>query len=549
MSSIRSTFPHYHLQQQARQTLGDCSQRLPLALRRLVAPACALQAIWLLLLLLTCKVWLGFHLSPLTAAWRQWDRNNHWNLPGAPPHGIHTPPVSHGALALLLLMIAVAVVAHFWAVHQAGSVQRASRRALIWLLAATLMMGLTLVMAPILLSDDIFSYISYGRIGVVYHANALIVAPNRFPHDPFLRYVYWRKVPCVYGPVWLALADGLTLLAQGLGGSLAVYVALYKLAALAAHLVNALLIWGILTRLAPQRRLMGTLLYAWCPLPLIEFASSAHNDVLMLTWLLLGLWLMTQGRERWAICAWAAAIATKYILVLLVPVWLWYVAVNVKDDVFDGLALVWWRISAVAWRGALLLALTALLFVPVWQGPKTFAAIFAAPTLQRLNNSLPDWFVRFAPWIASAVAHANRFVVRHDLIPIQQHVALGLFAALGVWAVLRRAPRDVLAACVWMLLGYLVLMSDWFWPWYLTWPLVLVALRPLDRLTAGTLLLAGGSLTIYPFLPASATLAYGFRALLAFGPGLSYLLLGALRRPKPAAIAASTMHITPVAAE
>ncbi|MBA3826379.1 MAG: hypothetical protein H0X24_21070, partial [Ktedonobacterales bacterium] len=78
----------------------------------------------------------------------------------------------------------------------------------------------------------------------------------------------------------------------------------------------------------------------------------------------------------------------------------------------------------------------------------------------------------------------------------------------------------------WALLGYLVLASGWFWPWYATWPLAIVALRPLDRLTRATVLLSNGVLVLYAFLPLTAAPIFGLRAIVAFGPALGYLAWG-----------------------
>ncbi len=168
------------------------------------------------------------------------------------------------------------------------------------MLGATLLFGVTLLLLPSLPSDDVFSYILYGRISAVHGANPLIATPADFPNDPFLSLVFWRDVRSVYGPVWLLLSSGLSLLAQALGGSLVVYVLLFKLLGLAAHLGNTLLIWAILGRLAPKRpgrQLLGTLVYAWNPLCLLEFCASAHNDAVMLFFLLLAVYcLVRDGR-------------------------------------------------------------------------------------------------------------------------------------------------------------------------------------------------------------------------------------------------------------
>jgi hypothetical protein len=45
-----------------------------------------------------------------------------------------------------------------------------------------------------------------------------------------------------------------------------------------------------------------------------------------------------------------------------------------------------------------------------------------------------------------------------------------------------------------------------------------------------TLLLAGGALTLYGFLPLQSSPVYGYRSLVAFGPALIYLLWQAWRQ-------------------
>jgi hypothetical protein len=82
----------------------------------------------------------------------------------------------------------------------------------------------------------------------------------------------------------------------------------------------------------------------------------------------------------------------------------------------------------------------------------------------------------------------------------------------------------LLDSWTWVLVAYVVIASGWFWPWYVTWPVALVALVPVGELTIAVLLLAGGVLTLYAFLPLYAAPVYGLRAWLAFGPAVGYLL-------------------------
>jgi hypothetical protein len=63
-----------------------------------------------------------------------------------------------------------------------------------------------------------------------------------------------------------------------------------------------------------------------------------------------------------------------------------------------------------------------------------------------------------------------------------------------------------------------------------TWAVGVVALCAWGRLSVATLLLAGGALTLYGFLPLQSSPVYGYRSLVAFGPALVYLLWQAWQR-------------------
>ena len=442
--------------------------------------------------------------------------------------------------------------------------QGVERRHLALALGCAAAFGATLALLPALPSDDVFSYILYGRIGVVHHANPLIAAPSAFPHDPFLALVFWRGVPSVYGPVWLLLSAALTTLAEGLGGGLAAYVLLFKLLGLLAHLANAALIWAILGLVAPRRRLLGTLFYAWNPLCLLEFCASAHNDAVMLTFALLGVYCLARGegergarlatggvsggrsQARLVVNAWDAlaewvrewlagqhahvlwelgalvcfglSVATKYVLLALLPLYL---------------ALVWWRgrergavpgrlALALLGRVGVVLAVVVVTALPFWAGPRTLGAILYSPPAQQLDNSLLEaisWPLRS---LAQAVGArgATAALVENGL------KLLGLAGFALVWLAQFRRARTLsgmVEAWAWALFGYVTIASGWFWPWYVTWVVALVALLPWGTLSVAALLLAGGVLTLYAFLPLYAAPVYGFRALLAFGPALGYL--------------------------
>jgi alpha-1,6-mannosyltransferase len=345
----------------------------------------------------------------------------------------------------------------------------------------------------------------------------------------------------VYGPAWLLISQGLTLLADALGGSLAGYVLLYKMLGLIAHLVNALLIWLIVGRLAPHRQLVATLFYAWNPLCLIEFCASAHNDAVMLTFLLLGVYCLLRGWEVTALMAFGLSISVKYVMLALLPL---YFALIVRQTLEQGGTKPQAALR-VGWRGLVVAGVVALTLLPYWAGPLTLSAVVYSPPAQHLDNSLLDamsWPLRAAVEALGAPQGAAATVSRSSL------KVAGIVVFSGIWLLELfrvRSLKTLLYAWVVVILGYLLIASGWYWPWYATWAVATTALvvgfgldagtpSPTERgatptaarsVMVATLLLAGGSLVLYAFLPLYASPIYGYRALLALAPAAVYLLI------------------------
>jgi hypothetical protein len=89
----------------------------------------------------------------------------------------------------------------------------------------------------------------------------------------------------------------------------------------------------------------------------------------------------------------------------------------------------------------------------------------------------------------------------------------------------------------WALFAYLTIGSEWFWPWYVTWALVPVALFGPGRLWNAVQILCQTSLAYYAFVPRSGSVFKpfdGLAGLLIAVPPLAYVLgsmaVEALRR-------------------
>jgi hypothetical protein len=218
--------------------------------------------------------------------------------------------------------------------------------------------------------------------------------------------------------------------------------------------------------------------------------------------------------------AFGLSIATKYVPLALIPL---YFALVIWSAWGRGAS---WRktLGAVAWRGALLAGTVFLALAPYWAGPQTINALLFSPPAQQLDNSLLEslsWPLR---WLVEGMgsSHAAAKALVETAL---KALALLAFLALYLWEFRRaRTLEGMLAGWGWILLWYALVASGWFWPWYVTWAVGVVALCAWGRLSVATLLLAGGVLTLYGFLPLQSSPIYGYRSLVAFGPALLYLL-------------------------
>src|SRR5260370_6215493 len=71
-----------------------------------------------------------------------------------------------------------------------------------FLFTSTLFLVILCLVIPVVTSGDIFSYIAYARIGVIYHLNPLTTWPIAIHTDPVISYTYWTKHPSAHGPAW-----------------------------------------------------------------------------------------------------------------------------------------------------------------------------------------------------------------------------------------------------------------------------------------------------------------------------------------------------------
>jgi hypothetical protein len=350
-----------------------------------------------------------------------------------------------GYLAALYVAFA-AYLAVVWAAPRLGG-----RAVAIAVVAAVVLFAV----APPLLSLDVFSYISYGRLQVE-GLNPYDFAPADIPLDPAAARVDdYREAVSVYGPLWSAVSYPLALLGP--------QAALWAMKALAAAAALALV--AVAARLAALRGLdpaRAGALVGLNPILLVHGVGGAHNDVLMTLGVVAGAWLMAGGRAAGAGATLTGGIAVKAAAGLAAP--------------FAALGA--WRagrLGRLAFGAAGAAVALAAFALAAYGGS-------AAEALDVLGGS-QDKVSRYS---VPATAARGLGV---DVDPVRT-VAVTLFVvafAHLLWRTWR--GMDWIRAAGWATLA-LLLATAYLTPWYLIWALPLAAVSR-DRALLGVTLALG----------------------------------------------------------
>jgi hypothetical protein len=328
------------------------------------------------------------------------------------------------------------------------------KRLLLALLGA---LHLLVLIGPVLLSTDVFSYIAYARMGVEHGVNPYLHGPAAIAADPIYRYVGqdWRHVATAYGPLYTLLSYPLAPL--GLKGALWGM----KLEATLASVATLALVW----RCARARGMepgLAVLAVGANPLYVIYGLGGAHNDLLMLLAMMAAVALVAAERTSARREAGAAALVVAGALVKVT------VAAMLPFMVLA-------RRRAAPVLGAALAALAGALLAYLAFG------VHGVDLVSALNRDAA--FVSsdsFPTELAHLVGKPGVFPIDHDLLK-GALVAIVLHLLWRTWR-----GYDWVAASGWTLLAISV-TSTWLLAWYILWPLPLAVVSRDRRLLWATL--------------------------------------------------------------
>lgn len=337
-----------------------------------------------------------------------------------------------------------------------------NRSRVLWVLAATALWSLPVLLGPIQLSTDAYSYGAQGLLADLGY-DPTSVGPDALPNhstndfwkaaDPT-----WRDAAAPYGPVAIGLARANVVLTD------------YEVTNAARGFQGIAVIGVVLTGvgvylIARSRRVSAPLALALAianPVVVVHLVGGAHNDALMMGLLAVGLAAFERSRKILAVVLVALAIGVKLpaVIALAFIAWNW-----TPDDAS-------WkrRIRDFALVGAITAGVLAVLSVAVGIGIGWFLAL-------QNTGKVYSTFAVFTKlgFLVSDLLNAIGLSV--DPMPVVAVVRfIGLVtAAVLILVLMVKSPKIGVAKSVGVALLVFVLCSPVVWPWYLPAAFALLA--------------------------------------------------------------------------
>ncbi len=352
-------------------------------------------------------------------------------------------------LAIVLAVPFAAFVPALWLARNLRS-----RAAVAIVFGFAVLFGLTLIRLYPITAADLFHYLADARTLWVYHQNPMQVPPQ---NHPFVIGISWAQQPSPYGPFWQLLSI-IPVMFTGDHWAASIYG--LKLLSMAFYLAAGALVFLTVRRTWPGRELLATMVFAWNPFVVFRTIGNGHNDVVMMAFALSAFYFVSRGNWLLALPLLALSVCIKYSTALIVPPVLLYAWMTAgrenRRELIQGAGIA--------------AAVTLLVFVPFWRGFDTFKTF-----VQNANMTITS-----VPQLVSLELQPARAPEDADHLVRQIGFLLFFLTYAGMLAGLYFRPsfRTLIAVSSLAFIGYLVLDTWWFRPWYFIWFLSLSALLP-----------------------------------------------------------------------
>jgi Glycosyltransferase family 87 len=321
--------------------------------------------------------------------------------------------------------------------------------------AGIVLAHVAVLLAPPLLSADLFGYLDFARLGVLHGLDPYTHTAAAATGDAIYPYLGWHDVSTPYGPLFTLFTDGLVPL--GIAGGIWALKVVAALTSLAA----VVLVWRSADRRG-QAPATAAALLGLNPLVLVFAVGGAHNDTLLGLLVAAGLVAVLDRRDLAGPATLVGAIAIKASAGLALPFAL--IAAHRRGRGRQAIL-------------AVVVALSAILLVTlVGFGGQVSGIVGSLRGQQQLVA------------VHSVPAYVSRLLGLGTYDSTVRSVFDVGFAAAAIACLAQtwRHPDRWLEAYGWTTLA-LLCATAWLLPWYALWVLLPAALTTDRRLRAATL--------------------------------------------------------------
>lgn len=169
-------------------------------------------------------------------------------------------------------------------------------------------------------SYDIFNYIATAKVTFIYKENPYIVMPIEIPGEPLLAFMHAANKTALYGPAWIALT-GISL-ALGFN-NLLLTIFTFKIFILLFYFALLWVIWRL-----SNKSLYSLAFFALNPLVIYETLISLHNDVVMMSLVLLSFYFFGRKKKTLSLLLFTASVLIKFATLALLPIYLYLIYIG-----------------------------------------------------------------------------------------------------------------------------------------------------------------------------------------------------------------------------
>lgn len=327
-----------------------------------------------------------------------------------------------------------------------------SKRVVTWIIALTVIQTFFLFLSYPIFSSDVADYVSSSRTLTVHWANPYITPADQVDTQA-AKYSGWSFSPTAYGPLWTLIA---TLVSNP---AIAPLLQIYLFKALAMLFMGgcAWLLYDVANEYAPTKKYLLLISFLWCPFIQLESIASSHNDMAMVFFLVLGIWLIVKKRHYLAVAAIMCSVLIKYTTAIIVPLVILYGLAQ-----YSGWrAKIFWLIKSLAVIGIICL----IAFAPFFDR-HMFDGLF-----ERNQYFGPDLLrAGFAGILVYALMSALHLGSFPGLLELNVSMLFAICILIYIVAALRPMTSVRLVGMIITLIGIFLLASPTVvHPWYYLW--------------------------------------------------------------------------------